>query len=464
MSQYDCDLFVIGAGSGGVRAARMAALAGARVTVAEEYRVGGTCVVRGCVPKKLMVYASEFAREFEIARGFGWTIGETRFDWRRFLASKDQEIARLSGVYTKNLNNAGADLLLGRAQFVDPHALEVVQAEQTRTITAAKVLIATGGRPKRPDDVPGIEHAITSEEAFHLPDLPKRIVIVGGSYIAVEFACIFHGLGVDVTLIYRGANLLRGFDEDVRAHLASELTKRGLRVLLGRRHERIERRADGVLVSHLDEGLPLESEQVMFAVGREPHVKGLGLDKAGVTLNDAGAVGVDEYSRTNVEHIWAVGDVTDRIALTPVAIREAAAFAETVFHDRPTRFDHADVPTAVFSQPPIGVVGLTEAEARHQFQHVDVYLTRFHPMKPAFAADDDQMLMKLVVEHESGRVLGCHVVGHDGPEMIQLAAIAVKAGLTKAQWDATCALHPTAAEELVTLREPHVPQDLAAAE
>jgi glutathione reductase (NADPH) len=464
MSQYDCDLFVIGAGSGGVRAARMAALAGARVTVAEEYRVGGTCVVRGCVPKKLMVYASEFAREFEIARGFGWTIGETRFDWRRFLASKDQEIARLSGVYAKNLNNAGADLLLGRAQFIDPHSLEVVQAEQTRTITAAKVLIATGGRPKLPDDVPGIEHAITSEEAFHLPDLPKRMVIVGGSYIAVEFACIFHGLGVDVTLIYRGANLLRGFDEDVRAHLAGELTKRGLRVLLGRRHERIERRADWVLVSHLDEGEPLESEQVMFAVGRQPHVIGLGLDKAGVTLNDAGAVAVDEYSRTNVEHIWAVGDVTDRIALTPVAIREAAAFAETVFHDRPTRFDHADVPTAVFSQPPVGVVGLTEAEARHQFRHVDVYLTRFRPMKPAFAADDDQMLMKLVVEHESGRVLGCHVVGHDGPEMIQLAAIAVKAGLTKAQWDATCALHPTAAEELVTLREPHVPRDLAAAE
>jgi glutathione reductase (NADPH) len=464
MSQYDCDLFVIGAGSGGVRAARMAALAGARVTVAEEYRVGGTCVVRGCVPKKLMVYASEFAREFEIARGFGWTIGETRFDWRRFLASKDQEIARLSGAYAKNLNNAGADLLLGRAQFIDPHALEVAQAKQTRTITAAKILIATGGRPKLPDDVPGIDHAITSEEAFHLPDLPKRMVIVGGSYIAVEFACIFHGLGVDVTLVYRGANLLRGFDEDVRAHLASELTKRGLRVLLGCRHERIERRADGVLVSHLNEGAPLESEQVMFAVGREPHVRGLGLDKAGVTLNEVGAVAVDEYSRTNVEHIWAVGDVTDRIALTPVAIREAAAFAETVFHGRPTRFDHADVPTAVFSQPAIGVVGLTEAQARRQFPAVDVYLTRFKPMKSAFVADDDQMLMKLVVEHESGRVVGCHVVGDDGPEMIQLAAIAVKAGLTKAQWDATCALHPTAAEELVTLREPNVPRDLAAAE
>jgi len=464
MAEYDYDLFVIGAGSGGVRAARLAAMTGARVAVAEEYRVGGTCVVRGCVPKKFMVYASEFAREFDVARGFGWTIGETHFDWRKFLAHKDQEIARLSGIYTKNLGNAGADLILGHAQFTGPHTLQLTENGKTRTVTAEKILIATGGRPKLPDDVPGIEHAITSEHAFHLNELPKRMVIVGGGYIAVEFACIFHGLGVDVTLVYRGANLLRGFDEDVRAHLADELNKRGLKVLLGCLHERIEKRADGVLVSHVKEGLPLESEQVMFAVGREPHVQGLGLDKAGVKLNDKGAVAVDDYSRTNVEHIWAVGDVTDRMNLTPVAIREAVAFAETVFHDRPTKFDHADVPTAVFSQPPIGVVGLTEAEARHQHRQIDVYLTRFRPMKLAFVADDERMLMKLVVERATGRVLGCHIVGHDGPEMIQLAAIAVKAGLTKAQWDATCALHPTAAEELVTLREPYMPQELAAAE
>ena len=464
MAQYDYDLFVIGAGSGGVRAARLVAMTGARVGVAEEYRVGGTCVVRGCVPKKFMVYASEFARDFEIARGYGWTIGETSFDWRTFLANKDKEISRLSGIYTKNLNNAGADLILGHAQFVDPHTLQLTENGKTRQVTAAKVLIATGGRPYLPADLPGVEHVITSEHAFHLDHLPKRMVIVGGGYIAVEFACIFHGLGVDVTLVYRGANLLRGFDEDVRAHLADELNKRGLKVMLSCRHERIEKRADGVLVSHFQEGLPIEADQVMFAVGREPHVQGLGLDKAGVKLNERGAVAVDAYSRTSAEHIWAVGDVTDRVNLTPVAIREAVAFAETVFHDRPTKVDHTDVPTAVFSQPPIGVVGLTEAEARHHHKQVDIYLTRFRPMKLAFVADDERMLMKLVVERETGRVLGCHIVGHDGPEMIQLAAIAVKAGLTKAQWDTTCALHPTAAEELVTLRERYVPQELAAAE
>ena len=464
MATYDYDLFVIGAGSGGVRAARLAAITGARVGVAEEYRVGGTCVVRGCIPKKLMVYASEFAREFEVAKGYGWTVGDVRFDWRTFLANKDKEIARLSGIYTKNLNNAGADLILGHARFLDPHTLELTEHGKTRTVTAAKVLIATGGRPSLPDDLPGIEHVITSEHAFHLHDLPKRMLVIGGGYIAVEFACIFHGLGVEVTLAYRGPNILRGFDEDVRSHLADELNRRGLKVLLSCRPERIEKRADGVLVSHFGEGLPVESDQVMFATGRAPHVAGLGLDKAGVKLNDRGAVAVDDYSRTNVEHIWAVGDVTDRLALTPVAIREAVAFAETVFHDRPTKFDHADVPTAVFSQPPIGCVGLTEAQARHQFQQIDVYLTRFRPMRLAFVADDERMLMKLVVDRATGRVLGCHIVGHDGPEMIQLAAIAVKAGLTKAQWDATCALHPTAAEELVTLRERYVPQELAAAE
>jgi glutathione reductase (NADPH) len=465
MSQYDYDLFVIGAGSGGVRAARLAAMTGAKVAVAESYRVGGTCVIRGCVPKKFMVYASEFSHDFEIAKGYGWTIENARFDWRTFLSNKDKEIARLSGIYTRNLNNAGADLILGHARFLDAHALEVEENGKTRRVTAAKVLIATGGRPSLPEGLPGIEHVITSNEAFHLPELPKRMVIVGGGYIAVEFACIFHGLGVDVTLVYRGPNILRGFDEDVRSHLADELNKKGLRVLLSCRHERIEKREDGVLVSHMaDHHMPLESEVVMFATGRTPNVEGLGLEKAGVKLNDKGAIAVDEYSRTSAEHVWAVGDVTDRLALTPVAIREAVAFAETVFHDRPTAFDHADVPTAVFSQPPIGCVGLTEAQARHLHGQVDIYLTRFRPMRLAFVADEERILMKLVVERASGRVLGVHIVGHDGPEMIQLAAIAVKAGLTKAQWDATCALHPTAAEELVTLRERYVPQELAAAE
>jgi glutathione reductase (NADPH) len=464
MAQYDYDLFVIGAGSGGVRAARLASTAGARVAVAEEYRVGGTCVIRGCVPKKFMVYASEFEHDFEIARGYGWTLGETRFDWRKFLASKDQEIARLSGIYTANLTKAGADILYGTARFVDAHTLEVTGRDGVRTVTADKILIAAGARPKLPDDVEGIEHVITSEQAFHLNDLPKRMVIVGGGYIAVEFACIFHGLGVDVTLVYRGSNLLRGFDEDVRAHLADELRLRGLKVALACRHERIEKREDGVLVSHFNEGPPIEAEVVMFATGREPHVKALGLENAGVLLNEKGAVAVDDYSRTNVEHIWAVGDVTDRMALTPVAIREAQAFAETVYRDRPTKFDYADVPTAVFSQPPVGVVGLTESQARRQLGEVDIYLTRFRPMKSLFAGSAERMLMKLVVERASDKVVGCHIVGQDSAEMIQMAAIAVKAGLTKAQWDSTCALHPSASEELVTLREKYVPQELAAAE
>ncbi len=460
---YDYDLFVIGAGSGGVRAARLAAMTGARVAVAEEHRVGGTCVIRGCVPKKFMVFASAFARDFEMARGFGWDVPEPTFDWTRFRNAKDIEIARLSGVYVSNLTKAGADLFHGRATFKDPHTLEITGQDGPKTITAAKILIATGGRPRIPDDVPGVQLGITSEGAFHLDELPKRMVIVGGGYIAVEFACIFHGLGVEVTLAYRGSNLLRGFDEDVRSHLAEEFSKRGVKVALACEHERIEKREDGILVSHVTDSMVIESEVVMFAVGREPHVKGLGLDKAGVKLNDKGAVAVDEYSRTNVEHIWAVGDVTDRMNLTPVAIREAQAFAETVFYDRPTRFDYDAIPTAVFSQPPIGVVGLTEAQARHQYGKVDVYMTRFRPMKYAFAGGDDRILMKLIVDPKSDKVLGCHIVGDDGPETIQLAAIAVKAGLTKAQWDATCALHPTVSEELVTMREKHEPVELSLA-
>ena len=461
MAKYDYDLFVIGAGSGGVRAARLAAMKGVKVAVAEEYRVGGTCVIRGCVPKKLMVYASEFAHTFEIAKKYGWSGIEPKFDWKEFLTTKDMEISRLSGIYSSNLQKAGADLFRTKARLKDPRTVELVA--EKRTVTAAKILIATGGTPRRPD-IPGGELAITSEEAFHLAELPKSIVVVGGGYIAVEFACIFHGLGVKTTLVYRGSNLLRGFDEDVRSQLAGELKKRGLRVALACEHMSIEKRSDGMLVSHMSENLTLESEQVMFAIGRDPYVKGLGLDSAGVKLNEAGAVAVDDFSRTNVPHIWAVGDVTDRINLTPVAIREGAAFAQTEFYDQETRFDHADVPTAVFSQPPIGVVGLSESDARHQFPAVDIYMTKFRPMKTAFAGLEERTLMKLVVDAATSRVVGVHIVGPDAPEMIQLAAIAVKAGLTKAQWDATCALHPTAAEELVTLREKYVPNELAAAE
>jgi glutathione reductase (NADPH) len=461
MAEYDYDLFVIGAGSGGVRAARLAAMTGARVAVAEEHRVGGTCVIRGCVPKKFMVYASEFSQHFKTAQGYGWSKCEPSFDWSEFITSKDVEIARLSGVYVTNLTKAGAELIHDRARLVDAHTVELVKQQQR--ITADKILIAVGGRPWLPQEIPGIEHAITSDEAFHLPELPKRVVIAGGGYIAVEFAGIFNGLGSKVTLIYRGPNLLRGFDEDVRAHLADELEERGIRVVLGTQHERLEKTASGV-VHHLTNGMRLESDVAMFAVGRRPYTADLGLENAGVATTETGAVVVDEYSRTNVENIWAVGDVTDRINLTPVAIREGAAFAETVFRNNPTTYDHELVPTGVFSQPPIGTVGLTEAEARHLYGQVDVYLARFRPMKYAFTGGHERCLMKLIVEPASDRIVGCHIVAPEAPEMIQMAAIAVKAGVTKAQWDSTTALHPTIAEEIVTMREKYVPQELAAAE
>jgi glutathione reductase (NADPH) len=462
MAEYDYDLFVIGAGSGGVRAARVASMAGARVAVAEEYRIGGTCVIRGCVPKKLMVYASEFAKTFKLAERYGWTgCDGIKFDWREFLVNKDLEISRLSGIYSSNLAKAGVDAFQSKARFTGPHTLELVA--EKKSVTAGKILIATGGRPKMPA-IPGIENAITSNEAFHLPDLPRSIVVVGGGYIAVEFACIFHALGVKTTLVYRGSNLLRGFDEDVRAHLADEFHKSGLRVALQTEHETIEKNEDGTLNSLMTNGMRLTTDQVMFATGREPYVEGLGLEAAGVKLNERGAIAVDDWSKTNVPHIWAVGDVTDRINLTPVAIREGHAFADTEFNAKPTRFDHLDVATAVFSQPPVGVVGMTEAEARHAFAHVDVYMTRFRPMKTGFVGDESRMLMKMVVDADSGRVLGVHIVGPDSAEMIQIAAVAVKAGLTKAQWDDTCALHPTAAEELVTLRDKYVPPELSAAE
>ena len=451
MTQYDYDLFVIGAGSGGVRAARLTALGGKKVAVAEEYRVGGTCVIRGCVPKKFMVMASEVSHALEIAEGYGWSFDNAKFDWPTFLQAKDVEIARLSGIYAANLGKAGVDLVHGRAVMKDAHTVEIVGKNQT--FTAEKILIATGGRPWKPEDLPGVEHAITSEEAFHLPQLPKRIMIAGGGYIAVEFAGIFAGLGVETTLIYRGPNILRGFDDDVRAHLAGEIEKRGIKVILGCQHASIEKTETG-LVSHLGNGMTLEHDVVMFATGRVPHVRGLGLENAGVELNDEGAIAVDPFSKTSADNIWAIGDVTDRMNLTPVAIREAVAFHETVYKNNPQHFDYEAVATAVFSQPPVGVVGLTEAEARRACPGgVDVYVTRFRPMKYAFTGSDERVLMKLVVDADSQRVVGVHIVGPESPEMIQLAAIAVKAGLTKAQWDATCAVHPTMAEELVTLKE-----------
>lgn len=456
---YDYDLFVIGAGSGGVRAARLTALGGKRVAIAEEHRVGGTCVVRGCVPKKFMVMASDFAHQFHTAEGYGWTV-EASFDWPKFLEAKDIEIARLSGIYAANLGKAGVDLIHGRAVLKDAHTVEILGKDQI--ITAERILIATGGRPWIPEDLPGVEHAITSEEAFHLPELPKRILIAGGGYIAVEFAGIFAGLGVETTLIYRGPNLLRGFDDDVRAHLAGEIEKRGIKVILGCQHAAIEKTATGLL-NRLGNGHEIESDVVMFATGRVPHVKALGLEVAGVELNEKGAIKVDVLSKTTAENIWAIGDVTDRINLTPVAIREAVAFHETVYRNNPQAFDYEAVASAVFSQPPVGTVGLTESEARHSCGgEVDVYLTRFRPMRYAFTGSDERVLMKLVVDGQSQKVVGVHIVGPESPEMIQLAAIAVKAGLTKAQWDATCAVHPTMAEELVTLKDKQQPGQMSA--
>jgi glutathione reductase (NADPH) len=452
MAEYDYDLFVIGAGSGGVRAARLAAITGARVAVAEEDRVGGTCVIRGCVPKKFMVFASEFSHTFAEAEGYGWSKCESTFDWRKFLDAKDVEIGRLSGIYASNLAKAGAELVHAKARLVDAHTIELVG--KGKTVTAETILIATGGRVSVPgaDELPGVEHAITSNEAFHLDTLPKSILIAGGGYIAVEFAGIFNGLGVETTLLYRGPNILRGFDEDVRSHISEEIEKRGIRLIVGTQHEKIEKTDDG-FVNHLTNGVKCGSDVVMFATGRAPYVEGLGLEAAGVKLNDKGAVAVDDYSRTNVPNIYAIGDVTDRINLTPVAIREAAAFAATVFGKKPTTFDHEMVATAVFSQPPIGVVGMTETEARRAGKKVDIYQAKFRAMKHVFYGGQERVLMKLVVDGETDVILGCHIVGHEAPEMIQMAAIAVKMGVTKAQWDNTCAVHPTLAEELVTMRE-----------
>ena len=461
MAEYDFDLFVIGAGSGGVRAARLAALSGAKVAVAEEYRVGGTCVIRGCVPKKFMVYASEVSSQLKTAKGYGWTIGEASFDWKTFLHDKDVEIARLSGIYVTNLRKAGAHLLHGKARILDAHTVEVLPKEGSQDAgryTAKRILVATGGRPVRPD-FPGAEHGLTSDDAFHLPKLPKRALVVGGGYIAVEFAGIYAGLGVETTLCYRGSNILRGFDDDIRAHLADEMEKRGIKVVLGCSHQSIEKTDEG-LVSTFNNGLTFESDVVLFATGRDPYVEGLGLENAGVKLKDDGAIAVDAHSKTNVDSIWAVGDVTDRINLTPVAIREGAAFAQTEFYNNPTTFDHDLVASAVFSQPPIGAVGMTEAEARHAFGKVDVYRAVFRPMKVTFYGGQERCLMKLVVRQDNEQIVGVHVAGPDAPEIIQMAAIAVKMGVTKPQWDSTCAVHPTLAEELVTMREKYVPAEV----
>jgi len=430
MKQFDFDLFVIGAGSGGVRAARIAAAHGARVGICEESRVGGTCVIRGCVPKKLLVYAAHFAEDLEDARGYGWETGPARFSWPDLIRAKDNEIDRLNQVYLRLLSDSGVTLFTQRGSFLDPHRIRVGD----ETITAEHVLIATGGHPWAPD-IPGIEHTITSNEAFDLEELPPRVAIIGGGFIACEFAGIFNGLGSKVTQIYRGDTILRGFDHDVRRVVGSELQKKGIQLMLEAEVESI-------------------ADQVMYATGRVPNVRELGLRDIGVEIRADGRVVVDEYSRTNIEHIYAVGDVTSRVNLTPVAIYEGHAFADTVFGGRVRPVNHEFVPSAVFSQPPVGTVGYSEEDAMTHIGPIDVYISEFRPMKHTLSGRDEKTMMKLIVERVSQKVFGIHIVGMDAPEIVQGFAVAVKSGLTKERFDCTIGIHPTAAEELVTMRNP----------
>lgn len=453
MTSFDYDLFVIGAGSGGVRAARVAAGMGAKVGIAEEYRVGGTCVIRGCVPKKLLVYASKFSGMVEDAEGFGWTIPKPKFNWQTLINNKDREIDRLNAIYLRNLERSHVDVIQSRAVLVDKHTVKLADREDT--ISAKHILIATGAMPFIPEIV-GAEHVITSNEALHLEELPSSIAIVGGGYIALEFATIFAGLGVNVSVIYRGPQVLRGFDDDIRDALAEEMTKRGVDIRCNTEVISVTPDKGGYVLDFKD-GDSLHKEKVMYATGRVPNTTNLGLENAGIELGWNGYVIVDEYSRSSVDNIFAVGDVTHRVNLTPVAISEAMAFCETVYNDNPTPVDHEFIATAVFTEPEIGTIGLSEAEAREKCRTVDIYKSQFRPMFHTLSGRDEQMLMKLIVDGESDRVVGCHILGPDAAEMVQIAAIAIRMGATKADFDATMALHPCAAEELVTMREKWTP-------
>ena len=449
MSVYDCDLFVIGGGSGGVRAARVAAQHGAKVVLAEQDRVGGTCVIRGCVPKKLLVYASRFAESFEDAIGFGWTTERVTFDWPTLIANKDMEIERLSKAYVRTLEAAGVDIIRAHAELEDGNTVKLADSRRVR---ARFILIATGARPLVPQHLPGRDLVITSNDAFHLDQLPRRIAIVGGGYIAVEFAGIFAGLGVETVLIYRGEQILRGFDADLRHTLAAEMKKKGVEIMTKADAQAVDRSGDGVRLS-LTDGRAVGASSVMYAVGRIPNTSDIGLDRTKVELTPHAAIRVDAYSQSSVPSIYAIGDVTNRRNLTPVAIREGHAFADTVFGNRKTAVDHENVPSAVFSQPELGAVGLTEEEARRRLDKVSVYKTNFRPMKHTLSGRDERTLMKLVVDGLTDKVVGCHIVGEGASEMTQILAILVKMGATKTDFDTTVALHPTAAEELVTLRE-----------
>ncbi len=456
MAKYDFDMFTIGAGSGGVASSRRAGTYGARVGICENSRVGGTCVIRGCVPKKLLVYGAQFADAFADAAAYGWTAAPAVHDWASLIAAKNKEIGRLEGVYHKLLKDSGVKLIEGRGRLVDPHTVEI----DGERYTAANILVATGAHPVLPA-IPGIEHAITSNEALDLAALPRRIVIVGGSYIAVEFAGIFHSLGAEVTLACRRDELLGGFDDDVRVTLAQELRTRGIAIRARTDITRIDKRDHGCDLATA-KGETLSADLVMYATGRRPNTRGIGLEEAGVRLNASGAVTIDTWSRSAVPHIYAVGDVTDRLNLTPVAIAEGRALAETLFNDNPVEMDHANVPTAVFSQPPVATVGMTERAARQAVGAVDIYRTQFRPMKHTLSGREERTMMKLVVDRRSDRVLGCHMVGADAPEIIQGLAIAVKCGATKRQFDQTVGIHPTTAEEFVTLRD-KVPEPKAQA-
>ena len=446
---FDYDLFVIGAGSGGVRAARMASSFGAKVAIAEEYRYGGTCVIRGCVPKKLLVYAARFQGSFEDAAGFGWSLSEPSFDWANLIGAKDKEIDRLSQIYSNVLDQANVESFDDRAEIVGPNEIKLVK--QGRSITAERILVAVGGTPFKPD-IPGKDLGITSNEAFHLKDLPKTITVIGGGYIAVEFASIFNGLGAKTTLAYRGPKVLRGFDEDMRDGLTKALIDRGIDVRLGVSPTKIEKMGED-LTLHFDDDSQLQTDQVMFATGRVPKTDGLGLDNAGVKVGAKGEIVVDGFSQSSVPSIYAVGDVTDRVNLTPVAIREGAAFAQTVYNDQPTNVDHELIPTAVFSEPEIGTIGLSETEAVASHGKIDVYKSEFNPMKNTISGRVEKTIMKVLVAASTDRVVGVHIMGPDAAEIVQALGIAIKMGATKADFDATMALHPCAGEELVTMKD-----------
>ena len=452
MTEFDFDLFVIGGGSGGVRAARVAAGLGKKVGIAEEYRYGGTCVIRGCVPKKLFVYASHFSEIFEDAAGYGWIVGETSFDWKTLIANKDREIDRLEGLYRKGLATSGADIFDSRATFIDAHTIKLEKTGET--VTAAHILVAVGGHPSDHPALPGHEHCIFSNEAFDLKALPKRIIIAGAGYIGVEFANIFHGLGVETTLIYRGAEILSGFDDDIRSALREEMIAKGIDVKLHTIMHSVTKRDDGTLDVALSDDQIMNVGEVMLAVGRKPNTKGLGLDAAGVVMDERGAIAGDDYSRTNVPHIFAVGDVTNRVQLTPVAIHESMCLIETVFKNNPTKPDHDLIATAVFSQPEIGTVGLSETDALKKYPDLNVFKASFRPMKNVLPGRNEKMVMKIIVDAKSDRVLGVHILGPDAGELAQVLGIALKAGVTKADFDRTMAVHPTAAEELVTMYKP----------